>query len=56
MNKLYGNIKQVIEEARSSVYRAANFAMVQAYWNIGRLIVEEENKTEKKEQITDRRY
>lgn len=42
MDKLYGNIKQVIEEARSSVYRAANFAMVQAYWNIGRLIVEEE--------------
>lgn len=44
MDKLYGNIKQVIEEARSSVYRAVNFAMVQAYWKIGRLIVEEEQK------------
>ncbi len=40
--KLYNNIKQVIEEARSKVYRAANIAMVQAYWHIGKLIVEEE--------------
>ena len=39
---LFGNIKQLIEEARNTAYRAANFAMVQAYWNIGRLIVEEE--------------
>ena len=39
---LYSNIKQVIEEARNTVYRTANFAMVQAYWNIGKLIVEEE--------------
>lgn len=39
---LYSNIKQVIEEARNTVYRAANFAMVQAYWHIGKLIIEEE--------------
>ena len=25
-------------------YRAVNFTMVQAYWNIGRIIVEEEQK------------
>lgn len=40
--KLYNNIKQVIEESRSKAYRAANIAMVQAYWYIGKLIVEEE--------------
>lgn len=40
--KLYNNIKQIIEEARSRAYRAANVAMVQAYWHIGKLIVQEE--------------
>lgn len=39
---LYSNIRQVIEAARNNAYRAVNFAMVQAYWQIGRLIVEEE--------------
>ncbi len=39
---LYNNIKHIIEETRNTVYRAANFAMVQAYWHIGKLIVEEE--------------
>lgn len=41
---LYQNIKDIIYEARQNAYRAVNFAMVQAYWNIGRLIVEEEQK------------
>lgn len=44
INGLYNNVKQVIETARNSVYRAANFAMVQSYWKIGQLIVEEEQK------------
>lgn len=39
---LYKDIKKVIDEARNTVYRSANFAMVQAYWDIGKLIVEEE--------------
>jgi predicted nuclease of restriction endonuclease-like (RecB) superfamily len=39
---LYHTINQIIEEARNTVYRTANFTMVQAYWNIGRAIVEEE--------------
>lgn len=39
---LYSTIKQIIEEARNTVYRTANFEMVQAYWHIGELIVEEE--------------
>ena len=42
IKQLYDSIKQVIEEARNSVYRSANTAMVQAYWRIGKLIVEEE--------------
>lgn len=41
-NTLYNTINQIIEEARNTVYRTANFTMVQAYWNIGKTIVEEE--------------
>ena len=39
---LFTEAEQVIEQARNTVYRAANFAMVQAYWTIGKIIVEEE--------------
>jgi len=43
---LYGDIRAVLERARSSAYRAVNLAMVQAYWQIGCLIVEHEQKGE----------
>ena len=39
---LYREIRAVLESARAGAYRAVNAAMVQAYWNIGRLIVEHE--------------
>ena len=45
-NTLYDIITQIIEEARNAVYRAANFTMVRAYWSIGKVIVEEEQKGE----------
>lgn len=37
---LYREIRGVLESARAGAYRAVNAAMVQAYWNVGRLIVE----------------
>ena len=40
----YQNIRAILEKARSTAYRAVNFAMVQAYWAVGRIIVEEEQK------------
>ena len=43
---LYGAIRQVLQSARQNAYRAVNFAMVQAYWQIGRLIVEDEQNGE----------
>ena len=43
---LYGAIRRVLETARQSAYKAVNFAMVQAYWQIGRLIVEDEQNGE----------
>ena len=45
-NNLYGAIRLVLETARQSAYKAVNFAMVQAYWQIGRLIVEDEQNGE----------
>ena len=39
---LYREIRVVLESARAGAYRAVNAAMVQAYWNVGRLIVEHE--------------
>ena len=42
--KIYKKIKNILENARLSAYRTVNFIMVQAYWNIGKLIVEEEQK------------
>jgi hypothetical protein len=45
---LYQDIRAILEQARSQTFRAVNFAMVQAYWNIGRVIVEEEQKGQKR--------
>lgn len=42
VNSLYREIRAVLEDARHSAYRAVNFAMVRAYWQIGYLIVEHE--------------
>src|SRR6266852_1051528 len=41
---LYREIRAVLESARAGAYRTVNSAMVQAYWNVGRLIVEYEQK------------
>ena len=41
---LYQEIRTVLESARAGAYRAVNAAMVQAYWHVGRLIVEHEQK------------
>ena len=48
INSLYDVINEIIEQARNKVYRTANFTMVQAYWNIGKAIVEEEQKGKKR--------
>jgi predicted nuclease of restriction endonuclease-like (RecB) superfamily len=41
---VYARICSIIENARGNIVRAINFEMVVAYWQIGRLIVEEEQK------------
>lgn len=39
---LYESVKHVLDAAYRNVYRVANTTMVTVYWEIGRLIVEEE--------------
>jgi len=39
---IYSEIKEALLLSRNQAYSAVNFAMVQAYWQIGRIIVEHE--------------
>ena len=41
-NSLYNKIASILEESRKFVATTVNTAMVQTYFEIGRLIVEEE--------------
>jgi predicted nuclease of restriction endonuclease-like (RecB) superfamily len=42
MTTLYQNISEILKLARQRSYKAINIAMIEAYWHIGRQIVEEE--------------
>jgi hypothetical protein len=48
-NEIYSAIKQILANAREKAYKAVNFAMVEAYWNVGRIIVEAQGGNEKAE-------
>ena len=45
----YNQIRTILETARRHVYATANTAMVQAYWNIGKRIVEQQGGNERAE-------
>lgn len=45
----YNEIRNILLTARNKVYHIANFAMVEAYWNIGKSIIEEQGGNEKAE-------
>ena len=42
--ELYSEIRNALLASRNQAYKAVNFAMVKAYWNIGRIIVEYEQQ------------
>ncbi len=48
IDSAYNDIRSILEKARGTAYMAVNFAMVTAYWEIGRIIVEEEQKGAKR--------
>jgi len=45
---LIDSIKQVVTDARAQVYRSTNTILLQMYWDIGKLIVEDEQEGEKR--------
>ncbi len=45
---LFIAIKQIIESARARSYRAVNTFLLESYWQIGKLIVEDEQQGERK--------
>lgn len=49
----YSHIKEILENARKKTYNAINFAMVEAYWEIGKSIVEMQGGNETAEYGTN---
>ena len=47
--RFYEQIRSILETARNQAYSAANSAMVQAYWSVGKSIVEQQGKSERAE-------
>ena len=47
--QIYGQIKEILIAARAKAYFAVNFAMVEAYWLIGKQIVEAQAGNERAE-------
>lgn len=48
IEQLYQDVKDIIETSRATAYKAVNTSMVDGYWNIGKRIVEEEQKGEER--------
>lgn len=46
----YSDIRRILQSARNKAYNAVNTAMVDAYWHIGKRIVEEEQQGENRAQ------
>jgi len=47
-NNFFQDIKSILQLARDNAYKSINFIMVEAYWNIGKKIVEVEQNGETK--------
>ena len=47
-SSFHNDVLQILQSARLKAYKSVNFVMVEAYWNIGKRIVEEEQKGAKR--------
>ena len=52
-NVFYSEISELLKQARSIAYKAVNTVMVQTYWQIGKRIVEQEQKGESRANYGD---
>ena len=48
-DKIYLSIKDILLNARQKAYSAVNFAMVEAYWSVGKMIIEAQNGNQRSE-------
>lgn len=48
LDSLFERVKAILDEARTRAWQAVNSAMVVSYWEIGRIIIEEEQKGRKR--------
>ena len=46
--KFYHDVYEILDEAKSKTYEAANNIMTYAYWNVGKRIIEQEQKGNRK--------
>ena len=44
--QLFTDIQQIIRDAHQNAYRSVNKAMLQAYWLVGKRIIQEEQQGE----------
>ncbi|WP_241156428.1 MULTISPECIES: YhcG family protein [unclassified Adlercreutzia] len=49
LDGLYSQVREILEAARVRTYRAVNFEMVKAYWEVGKSIVEAQGGEERSE-------
>ena len=49
-NSLIESIKEIIITSRKNIVRSVNTEMLSAYWNIGKLIIENEQKNQERAQ------
>ena len=52
-NSLIESIKEIIITSRKNIVRSVNTEMLSAYWNIGKLIIEDEQKNQERAQYGD---
>ena len=43
VNKLYDDIKSLIDQSKNRICKTVNTEMINLYWNIGKIIVEKQN-------------
>ena len=47
VDNLYNDIKILVEESRNRVYKTVNTEMIDLYWNIGKIVMEKQNGSDR---------
>ena len=49
--KIYETVKEILKSSQNRSYITVNNIMVDAYWNIGKIIIEAQNGNEKSSEL-----